>query len=235
MITVPYFCPDVRPLKKNPVFLYYSDGFLKPHPFQADIAVSVDNVFETKLDAIHELTSQAYEGGPTAVKSTCAAFRRLQIPRPTRCGSRRSGPRGSRPKPTGFATFGSAAMARRKGRPFVLRRRSRSANTAAARTPKKCVGCSLSSPKRNRDADVPGGRRRHGNCDLRPDQRPCARISWECHCKDDWVLGGIRLLAIQRLSMLPTENEVTFALRRSRHMKGPRAIFLEGNFPDHGA
>lgn len=63
MVTVPYFCPDVAPLKKNPVFLYSSDGFQRPYPFHADIAVSVDDVFETKLEAIHELTSQAYEGG----------------------------------------------------------------------------------------------------------------------------------------------------------------------------
>lgn len=63
MVTVPFFCPDVSPLKKNPVFLYSSDGFQKPYPFVPDVAVSVDDVFETKLEAIHELTSQAYEGG----------------------------------------------------------------------------------------------------------------------------------------------------------------------------
>lgn len=63
MVTVPFFCPDVPPLKKNPVFLYSSDGFKKPYSFNADVAVSVDDVFETKLAAIHELPSQAYEGG----------------------------------------------------------------------------------------------------------------------------------------------------------------------------
>lgn len=63
MVTVPFFCPDVPPLKRNPVFLYSSDGFRKPYQFDPDIAVSVDDVFETKLAAIHELPSQAYEGG----------------------------------------------------------------------------------------------------------------------------------------------------------------------------
>ena len=63
MVTVPFFCPDIAPLQKNPVFLYSSDGFRKPYPFDPDIAVSVDDVFETKLAAIHELPSQAYEGG----------------------------------------------------------------------------------------------------------------------------------------------------------------------------
>ncbi|WP_395734182.1 PIG-L deacetylase family protein [Prosthecobacter sp.] len=63
MVTVPFICPDVPPLKKNPVFLYSSDGFQKPYPFTPDIAVSVDDSFEQKLDGLHELTSQAYEGG----------------------------------------------------------------------------------------------------------------------------------------------------------------------------
>ena len=65
MVTVPYVCPDVPPLKKNPVFLYSSDGFKKPYPFTADIAVSVDDVFDLKLTAIHEMPSQHYEGGAT--------------------------------------------------------------------------------------------------------------------------------------------------------------------------
>ncbi|MBM81724.1 MAG: GlcNAc-PI de-N-acetylase [Planctomycetaceae bacterium] len=63
MVTVPYFCPDVPHLKKNPVFLYSSDGFQKPYPFDPDIAVAVDEAFDLKVTAIHELTSQAYEGG----------------------------------------------------------------------------------------------------------------------------------------------------------------------------
>ncbi|MBW3600879.1 MAG: PIG-L family deacetylase, partial [Planctomycetes bacterium] len=64
MVTVPFFCPDTPPLKKNPVFLYSSDRFQKPYPFYADIAVALDDeVFEQKLRAVHELESQVYEGG----------------------------------------------------------------------------------------------------------------------------------------------------------------------------
>jgi LmbE family N-acetylglucosaminyl deacetylase len=63
MVAVPHFCPDVPPLKSNPVFLFYSDGFQKPNPFQADIAVSIDQVIEKKLDALDLLESQFYEGG----------------------------------------------------------------------------------------------------------------------------------------------------------------------------
>jgi LmbE family N-acetylglucosaminyl deacetylase len=76
MVTVPFFCPDVPPLKTNPVFLYSSDGFQKPYPFKPDIAVSVDDSFEQKLDGIHELTSQAYEGGA----SGSAEYVEKQVP-----------------------------------------------------------------------------------------------------------------------------------------------------------
>ena len=63
MVTVPYFCPDTPHLKRNPVFMYFRDGFQKPYPFRADVAVSVDDVFEQKLDAVDKLVSQVYEGG----------------------------------------------------------------------------------------------------------------------------------------------------------------------------
>ena len=63
MVTVPYGCSDVPPLMKNPVFLYSNDGFKNPYPFQEDIVVAVDDVFDLKVTAIHELASQHYEGG----------------------------------------------------------------------------------------------------------------------------------------------------------------------------
>src|SRR5690606_9248797 len=44
-------------------FLYSSDRFQKPYPFQADVAVSLDDVFEQKVDALTELVSQTFEGG----------------------------------------------------------------------------------------------------------------------------------------------------------------------------
>ncbi len=63
MVTVPYFCPDVPYLKRNPVFLFYQDRFQKPNPFTADIAVGIDSVIEKKLDAAVALASQTLEGG----------------------------------------------------------------------------------------------------------------------------------------------------------------------------
>lgn len=63
MVTVPFFCPNTPPLKKNPVFLYSSDRFQKPYPFDPDIAVAIDSVFDRKVKALTALVSQTYEGG----------------------------------------------------------------------------------------------------------------------------------------------------------------------------
>jgi LmbE family N-acetylglucosaminyl deacetylase len=63
MVQVPHFCPDVPPLKANPVFLFYPDHFQKPNPFKPDIAVNIDGVIEKKLAALDTLESQFYEGG----------------------------------------------------------------------------------------------------------------------------------------------------------------------------
>jgi LmbE family N-acetylglucosaminyl deacetylase len=63
MVTVPFFGPDVPPLKKNPVFLYTSDRFQRPNPFRADVAVGIDEVIEPTLDALLVMESQIHEGG----------------------------------------------------------------------------------------------------------------------------------------------------------------------------
>jgi LmbE family N-acetylglucosaminyl deacetylase len=63
MATVPFFCPDTPYLKRNPVFLYYDDGFKKPNPFSPDIAVAIDEVIGKKLDAVLALASQTLEAG----------------------------------------------------------------------------------------------------------------------------------------------------------------------------
>ena len=63
MVAVPNFMPHVPALKSNPVFLYYSDRFEKPNPFQADIVVAIDSVMNKKLDGLLGMDSQFYEGG----------------------------------------------------------------------------------------------------------------------------------------------------------------------------
>lgn len=65
MVAVPFFCPDVPPLSKNPIFLYSYDRFQKPSPFQADIVVSIDSVIDRKVEALTLIESQFVEGGAT--------------------------------------------------------------------------------------------------------------------------------------------------------------------------
>ncbi|MEX1041098.1 MAG: PIG-L family deacetylase [Pirellulaceae bacterium] len=73
MVAVPFFCPDVPPLDKNPVFLQTSDRFQKPYPFTPDIAVAIDDVFEVKVDALMALVSQTFEGGALGSAEKMAA------------------------------------------------------------------------------------------------------------------------------------------------------------------
>jgi LmbE family N-acetylglucosaminyl deacetylase len=63
MVTVPYFCPDTPFLRKNPVFLFFEDGFTRPNRFTADIVVAIDDVIGKKLACVEALESQFYEGG----------------------------------------------------------------------------------------------------------------------------------------------------------------------------
>lgn len=63
MVAVPKFIPEVTPLTKNPVFLFYSDRFQKPNPFKPDVVVSIDSVMAKKLAALERMESQFYEGG----------------------------------------------------------------------------------------------------------------------------------------------------------------------------
>lgn len=64
MVGVPNVAPDVEPLRKNPVFLYFQDNFKKPNPFQADIAVDITPVIEKKLAGLDAHQSQFYEWLP---------------------------------------------------------------------------------------------------------------------------------------------------------------------------
>jgi LmbE family N-acetylglucosaminyl deacetylase len=64
MVTVPNITPDTPSLRKNPVFMYFQDGFQKPAPFSPNIAVSIDDVFEKKIDMLDAHVSQMYEWLP---------------------------------------------------------------------------------------------------------------------------------------------------------------------------
>jgi LmbE family N-acetylglucosaminyl deacetylase len=64
MVIVPNLVKDTPPLPRNPVFLYYSDRFTRPQPFRPDIVVSIDDVFQKKIDMLDAHVSQFYEWLP---------------------------------------------------------------------------------------------------------------------------------------------------------------------------
>jgi len=64
MVTVPNILTHVPALTKNPVFLYYQDGFQKPNAFSPDIAVDITDTYEKKIDALDAHVSQFYEWLP---------------------------------------------------------------------------------------------------------------------------------------------------------------------------
>jgi len=64
MVTVPDIVPDTPALRKNPVFLYFSDRFTRPQPFRPDIVISIDDVYGKKIDMLDAHVSQFYEWLP---------------------------------------------------------------------------------------------------------------------------------------------------------------------------
>jgi LmbE family N-acetylglucosaminyl deacetylase len=64
MVAVPNVAPDVAPLKKNPVFLYFQDFFQRPNLFRPDVTIDITSVFEQKIHAMDAHESQMYEWLP---------------------------------------------------------------------------------------------------------------------------------------------------------------------------
>jgi len=64
MVVVPNIAPDVPALKKNPVFIYAEDRFQKPYPFEADIAIDIDEVFMQKIAGMGAHDSQHFDWLP---------------------------------------------------------------------------------------------------------------------------------------------------------------------------
>jgi N-acetylglucosamine malate deacetylase 1 len=58
VVAAPYFAPYTPPTKGNPIFLYYSDNFKKPYPFDPILAVGIDEAAQKKWDCISALPSQ---------------------------------------------------------------------------------------------------------------------------------------------------------------------------------
>jgi hypothetical protein len=58
VVAAPYFAPYTKPTARNPIFLFYSDNFKKPYPFDPIIAVGFDEAAQKKWDCISDLPSQ---------------------------------------------------------------------------------------------------------------------------------------------------------------------------------
>jgi LmbE family N-acetylglucosaminyl deacetylase len=64
MVAVPNVASEAPALKKNPIFLYFQDGFKRPNPFRPDIAIDISPVFAQKIHAMDAHVSQMYEWLP---------------------------------------------------------------------------------------------------------------------------------------------------------------------------
>ena len=64
MVTVPNIAPDTPALRRNPVFMYFEDGFQKPNPFSPDVVVAIDDTIDEKMAMIDAHESQMYEWLP---------------------------------------------------------------------------------------------------------------------------------------------------------------------------
>jgi LmbE family N-acetylglucosaminyl deacetylase len=64
MVVVPNVATDTPRLEKNPIFLYFQDGFQKPYPFRPDVVVPIDDVWDKKVAGMDAHVSQFYEWLP---------------------------------------------------------------------------------------------------------------------------------------------------------------------------
>lgn len=58
VVVAPFFSSNTPPTKKNPVFMFYSDGFKKPYPFDPAIIVDIGEAAEQKWACIDAMPSQ---------------------------------------------------------------------------------------------------------------------------------------------------------------------------------
>jgi N-acetylglucosamine malate deacetylase 1 len=63
LVMAPFFTPDTPPTPRNPIFLYYSDNFQKPTPFEPTVVVGIDRAAEQKWSCISAMPSQFGDAG----------------------------------------------------------------------------------------------------------------------------------------------------------------------------
>ena len=58
VVVAPFFVPDTPPTPRNPIYMYYSDGFQEPTPFKPTVVVSIDETAEKKWACVSAMPSQ---------------------------------------------------------------------------------------------------------------------------------------------------------------------------------
>ena len=58
VVVAPFFVPDTKPTNRNPIYLYYSDGFQEPTPFKPTIVVPIDEAADKKWACVSAMPSQ---------------------------------------------------------------------------------------------------------------------------------------------------------------------------------
>src|SRR5687767_9262194 len=58
VVVAPFFVPDTPATPRNPVFLYYSDGFVDPKPFDPTVVVGIDETADKKWKCVSAMPSQ---------------------------------------------------------------------------------------------------------------------------------------------------------------------------------
>lgn len=58
VVVAPFFTPDTPPTVRNPVFMYYSDAFKQPYPFDPTIVVPIDDTADQKWRCVSAMPSQ---------------------------------------------------------------------------------------------------------------------------------------------------------------------------------
>ncbi len=58
VVVAPFFVPDTPATKRNPVYMYYSDGFQDPKPFTPTLVVGIDEMADKKWACISAMPSQ---------------------------------------------------------------------------------------------------------------------------------------------------------------------------------
>lgn len=64
MLTVPFICPETPCLARMPVIAYWHDFFREGGEFRPDVVVSIDDVFDRKIDLVRAHESQFFEWLP---------------------------------------------------------------------------------------------------------------------------------------------------------------------------